>query len=294
MLTVLLAGGLALHCGQPGPQGIPGPEGKVGPAGPEGKPGPTVSDCPDDYRRDMAAQGMILCRKGSDEIVRVGRGRSGFWIDRYEASVWLNEDGSGMQAGAMLDDYPQTFAKNGQVKITLYAISRAGVMPSRFITWFQANEACRASGKRLPTGDEWLAAARGTTDPGESGGASGACVTSAMAPRMTGAGTSCRSDWGAQDMIGNLAEWTAEWHAGVGQGTETGQWPGAIYNNDTTYNITSRAFPTDAMPVAGLPAAMVRGGDHANGQGSGIFHLDLRSAAANGRASTGFRCVVPR
>lgn len=36
-------------------------------------------------------------------IVKVGTGASAFWIDRYEASVWSNRDGTGTQYGASPD-----------------------------------------------------------------------------------------------------------------------------------------------------------------------------------------------
>src|SRR4029450_9418852 len=39
-----------------------------------------------------------------------------------------------------------------------YAVSVAGVQPSRCITWFQANQACLLSGKRLLTNPEWQGA----------------------------------------------------------------------------------------------------------------------------------------
>jgi hypothetical protein len=37
----------------------------------------------------------------------------------------------------------------------VYALSIPGVQPSTCITWFQANQACLLSGKRLLTNREW-------------------------------------------------------------------------------------------------------------------------------------------
>src|SRR5207244_1147177 len=97
---------------------------------------------------------------------------SAFWIDRYEASLWQNPDGTGMQYGLVKDDsHNAGFTYNGQWIKPLYAVSKPGVAPGTWTDWFQANEACALSGKRLPTGQEWFKAARGTIDPGSSAGA---------------------------------------------------------------------------------------------------------------------------
>ncbi|MPZ91072.1 MAG: hypothetical protein GEU68_05495 [Actinobacteria bacterium] len=54
--------------------------------------------------------------------------------------------------GVSSDDYPCN--DNGQnCKGKIYARSVAGVTPSRYITWFQAQQALANSGKRLPTGN---------------------------------------------------------------------------------------------------------------------------------------------
>ncbi len=100
--------------------------------------------------------------------MKVGTGGSAFWIDRCEASVCANPDGTGMQYGVASDDYPASFPPNGQWSGTtppVYALSRAlaNSKPSAYITWFQALEACAASGERMPTGEEWLTAARASS-----------------------------------------------------------------------------------------------------------------------------------
>src|SRR5262249_45356987 len=48
----------------------------------------------------------------------------------------------------------------------VYAVSVAGVQPSRCITWFQANQACLLSGKRLLTNREWQGAPARPPEPG--------------------------------------------------------------------------------------------------------------------------------
>lgn len=257
--------------------------------------------CPKGYTRDTTATTIVLCKKGVDEVVKVGTGGSAFWIDRYEASVWQNADGTGTQYGIASADCPATFPRNGQITSTtnlVYAVSKAGVPPSANLTWFQANLACRANGKRMPNGEEWLAAVVGTNDPGANNGSGGACVTNAIGPRPTGQGTICTSMWGAQDMIGNLWEWTTEWYAAPGDGSTAGAvWPdttGTSYNGDGTGAIASSANVATIGWTAGIPAAARRGGSCNNGTFGGSFALFLGDAPSAWPADVGFRCVMPR
>ena len=97
------------------------------------------------------------------DMVSVG----GFCIDKYEASVWDSPTGT-TQYGVGVDDYP--CSDNGQNCTNIYARSVAGVLPSAWITWFQAQQACHNVGKRLPTNAEWQQAVAGTPDPGPDNG----------------------------------------------------------------------------------------------------------------------------
>jgi formylglycine-generating enzyme required for sulfatase activity len=269
--------------------------------------------CPAGYVKDASPASpfnpaSVLCTEGQDEVVKVGAGASAFWIDRHEASIWTAPDGpvSGAQKFDTADDSSATFPKNGQITAPLYALSVTAVGPSRFVTWFQAAEACLVSGKRLPTGPEWLAAARGTRDPGASdGAASNKCNTQGSGRRQTGKAlgsavdTSCVSDWGAQDMIGNMWEWTAEWYAGPATSgvSDAHYWPNApssTFNGDITWNISSFAFYNPLGYVQGIPAAASRGGYWTDGAGAGIFALNVSDSPALHHSGVGFRCVVPR
>lgn len=270
------------------------------------------NDCPASYTKSMAAADAshtVCIRRrpdGStyDEVVKVGAGASAFWIDRYEASVWQNADGSGTRYGVSSPappNFPLSFPRNGQWTRKLYALSIVGVRPSGGVTWFQANEACRASGKRLPTSDEWLAAAHGTVDPGVTTGDDGACRTSFpdMRPELasfrdTGVGSRlCVSSWGAQDMIGNARELTNEWFATLSaESRDTfGPWDATDFYQDRLDHITSTAY-LDGW--ARSPGAVTRGGGPTQGNGSGIFAVEVGSSPGGTNWDIGFRCVVPR
>jgi len=53
------------------------------------------------------------------------------------------------------------------------------VLPSGCITWFQANQACLLSGKRLLTNREWQGAAASTPDPGTDNGTTDCNISTA-------------------------------------------------------------------------------------------------------------------
>jgi formylglycine-generating enzyme required for sulfatase activity len=250
--------------------------------------------CPLGFERNADAREFTVCRRGRDEVVRVGTGASAFWIDRYEASVWSGPDGIGQQVSPGADRYPLDLPRNGQGTASYYAASVAGVAPNAFGTWFQATALCRASGKRLPRPDEWLAAARGTKDPAApSAGEFGSCNTQSGAVRSAGAGTACVSAWGAEDMVGNLWEWTTKWLAGLSSGDVNASfpWP-AGYNDDAVLHVVSRTQNGESVVEA--PAAELRGGDHEQGTLSGVFAVQLEHAPSSFTKSIGFRCVVDR
>ena len=178
-------------------------------------------------------------------------------IDRYEDSVWSKPNG-GTQYGTSSADYPCN-ANGNDCKGKIFARSVAGVTPSRFITWFQAQQALANSGKHMPTSAEWQQAAAGTPDPGSSP-APQDCNTSSTAAVATGSRANCVSSWGAYDMVGNAEEWVADWVA-----ESPSSCPGW------------GSFSDDSMCLSGAsttstgPGALVRGGHFASGTAAGTF-----------------------
>jgi formylglycine-generating enzyme required for sulfatase activity len=269
-------------------------------------------DCPAGYAKSGAAAAFltnsIVCKKGKDEVVKVGTGASAFWIDRYEASAWTTPDAS---TGQIADNDDTAYGvaglpKNGQGS-GVFALAVANVAPARQMTWFQAVEMCAASGKQVPDGQQWIRAARGTFDPvaPNDGALSSRCNTGAGAgaPRKTGLAVgsatdktgACVSDWGAEDMIGNVWEWTAEWFVAPGVpsydvNAAAKNWPTG-FNQDATWNIGSNVY-NGTVTVGGLPAGSMRGGYWGDGTSAGLFSMYIRDAPSEDGAGTGLRCAI--
>jgi hypothetical protein len=200
---------------------------------------------------------------GTGAMVQVGP----TCIDKYEASVWSSPTG-GTQYGVSSDDYPCN--DNGQDCNNIYARSVAGVTPSAFITWFQAQQALANSGKRLPTNAEWQAAVAGTPD-------STTCNVGTSAVQNTGQNAGCVSRFGADDMVGNLWERVGDWDE---QASVCSNW--------------SAGFGTDFTcigrdPSTNFPGALNRGGYFNNGASAGPFAVDASVQPSTSGSAFGFR-----
>lgn len=217
-------------------------------------------------------------------------------IDKYEASVWYvpkalstligkiragtatladltsaKAQAAGVHQVGLTDlgsDWNATPVKcplHGTGCLDVYAVSIPGITPSSFASWFRAAAAARNAWKRLPTNQEWQVAALGTPED--------ECNLEVDHPVPTPTDPKCVSDVGAFDMVGNLAEWVAEW---VPRADACGS---ALFNGDGFGG--ENCF--HGADLDSGPAALVRGSN-------GVFAVNARrSSPGGGERSLGFR-----
>ena len=124
--------------------------------------------------------------------------------------------------------------------------------PAVFVTWHGADAYCRAVGRRLPTEGEWERTARGISNTLYPWGNDFLAANANTAGSETPAGAPLdalqfqigASGFGALNMAGNVAEWTADWY-------------GATYYSQAGNNQN----PTG--PISGINR-VVRGGSFAD------------------------------
>ncbi len=224
-------------------------------------------------------------------------------IDKFEASVWRVPAPTGVNkglvkkirqgkvtkekllaAGATLlgtsNGVPyEPCGKTGVNCTDIFAVSLPGVEPSAFLTWFQAQQACKSAGKQLPTNEDWQAAVVGTPDPGPDNGTTD-CNTTNNGITPTGSRSACVSNDGAFDMVGNLAEWTAGWV--TRSGPCNGSWN--VVTDDKQCFI--------GAATSGEPGVLVRGGSYDLDSGSLAGPLMTRVEILSLNTNyVGFRCI---
>ena len=217
-------------------------------------------------------------------------------IDQFEASVWNAPDATATtQYGVMVDDYPCLDNGNDCSSTSpIFARSVSGVRPSQFATWFQAQQACAMSGKRLPTNAEWQMAAAGTPDPAAGGDGTTTCNTIVVGTVPTGTTGDCNSNWGVADMVGNIWEWVGDWVQGPNGGGSLGSWePHSTETSTDTFGVDTVKGMNESAPTAeGFPAALIRGGAFDSGAGAGVFATNANFGPASSENNIGFRCVL--
>ncbi|MBL7020969.1 MAG: SUMF1/EgtB/PvdO family nonheme iron enzyme [Nitrospinaceae bacterium] len=129
-----------------------------------------------------------------------------FKIDKYEVSQGLFQ--------AVMGHNPSMF--------------KGADRPAEMVTWHEAEEFCKKTGKRLPTEAEWEYAARGGTDtdyywgneidPTKTNFCDSTCILNIRAenlsdgfPNTAPVGSFPANPFGLHDMAGNVNEWVADW-----------------------------------------------------------------------------------
>jgi formylglycine-generating enzyme required for sulfatase activity len=135
-----------------------------------------------------------------------------FEIDKYE--VTAKEYQACADAGGCT-------AADTEYGACTYNVSGKESHPINCVDWDQANAYCAWAGKRLPTEAEWEKAARGTDgrmypwgndslDCEHAVHSASGCSNSSTAP--VGSKPKGVSPYGAEDMVGNVWEWCADWY----------------------------------------------------------------------------------
>jgi formylglycine-generating enzyme required for sulfatase activity len=172
---------------------------------------------------------------------------------------------------------PQTPVSGAPRWGSTYAASIPGVHPTSCVTWFQAQQACGNSGKRLPSNAEWQLAVAGSPDPGGDNGTTDCNTASALDTVDTGSRSSCKSYWGAYDMVGNVWELVADW---VPRSAQCGSWGGS-----DDYQCLAGVL------TVGEPGALYRGGGSANGALAGPLAVGGSFQLSDSFNVVGFRCA---
>jgi formylglycine-generating enzyme required for sulfatase activity len=226
-------------------------------------------------------------------------------VDKYEASVWripdpfgINEKlvkdvrkgkaeyadliaGGATQLGTASDDYAPCDDQGQNCADDIYAVSLPAVTPARYATWFQVQEACTNSGKRLPSNAEWQGATNGTPDPGGDNGTTDCNTTTAAAVVATGSRSACVSLRGAYDMVGNVYEWMADWVT-----KSDSSCPGwGAFSND------HQCFAGADTVSTGGPGVLVRGGGENAGVTAGSLAVVGYAQPNFAYPNIGFRCA---
>ena len=161
-------------------------------------------------------------------MIKVKKQSGEFWIDAFESSV----------------------DKSGK------AVSVPNVMPS-FTSWYDAEKACKAAGKRMCTEEEWVSACIG--EPANDHNKNGKFVDGPVVGRLypygpfyekdtcrdsedkltgkptkTGSMPGCRTPEGIYDMSGNLYEW-------IGQSADDAAMMGGDFRTKTSGTCRRRA-----------------------------------------------------
>jgi hypothetical protein len=227
------------------------------------------------------------------DMVFVPGSTGGFCIDKYE-------DAAGASCPAN-NPSTQDDSRNNLEAQACQPVSASGLVPWRFISQNQAEVACAKVGKRLPTSEEWLAAALATPDKNSGWGADDCQVANnwSQQPGLTGSGKNCFSGVGAYDMVGNVWEWV------VGT-VEDGKYNGNVLPNEgyvkgvnssgmpiaTDLSQADQNYNDDYLWIKNTGSrGIARGGYWANNDQAGQYSAYIVTAPSDVGPGMGFRCA---
>jgi hypothetical protein len=232
-----------------------------------------------------------MAAKYSQDDIMVKTGS--YWTDKFESRIIDVSNGSWQDNddNTILTPSDGDIRGNGQgIPPTWMSFSQKN-FGSSGMSWFVAQQAALNSGKRLLTNAEWQGAAAGTAR------------TDATGMTINGENWSVVADmdisrFGIVGMVGSLWEWVADWgqygpDSGIGALTLKDQ--GVAYGNDGAQNIAGIANTSNLSvgggSVAGIPAALVRGGTWSNTTAAGVFDMNANNAPSYWAVTRGFRCA---
>ncbi len=235
---------------------------------------------------DGGLSGLVIESESvcGDGAVQILLGSHALCVDVYEAS-----------AGPLCphaDPQNQIDTQDNANESTCTPVSKAGVMPWRFVSLTQAQQFCAREGKRLPTNEEWYKIVSGFGDV-----TSCAIDTKKNIPEPTGT-EGCVTQSGIFDVVGNVWEWI---DGQVQDGTyENRTLPPSGYVSlvDANGLVVSTAQSevvefgedyawTESQGIRGI----IRGGFYGSGSDAGIFAQNLAVPLDFRTTGVGFRCV---
>jgi formylglycine-generating enzyme required for sulfatase activity len=244
-------------------------------------------DATDTLRGSQTALSIIAGQFSAEncpvDMVLVQGTAGDFCIDKYEVSV---DDKCIIFEPKSTSDTAHNLADT-----KCKALSVAGEMPWTHVAQPQAVQLCAKEGKRLPTAIEWYEAVSGTPDNINVCNLNGEIMA-------TGASAGCVSGAGANDLVGNVWEFTSsevvdglfenkslpeegyvEQVGADGLATVTSINPNNIYNQDYFWSKAEGRF------------SIIRGGFYGSRLDGGIYAVHAANDINFASAAIGFRCV---